>query len=330
MTSEEIKKNRELQTIKISFNPIIGLLDDPDITSIFIAQNGTISFRKFGCPIEDYPGTISEDIKSSMLTQIANFNNTVINKEKYPVFEGSIPVYNARITGIFPPVASSGIDIAIRKPPTKIYTLEEYVASGKLSVPFYEKIKYSLENKHNIMISGGTNTGKTTFFNACLHYLDSLDPTKRLYILQDTAELISHAKYASFITSSDKSLFPKLIEASLRFEPDRIHFGEIRDGNVMNTFLIALNTGHKGGIATIHSNSAELTMLRVYQLLKQVIIGDVLEIRDMIDTIIHLSRDVETGVKVTSVMETAPYSNEFVKAGFQEALKALEGKDGYI
>lgn len=322
--SMEERRARELLSIKHSFHQITPLLDDPEVTSIFISQQGKVSFRKFGKEIEDFEGYISEETKQAMLVQIANLNNITINKLEYPVFDGTIPIYNARICGIFPPVAEKGVDIAIRKPPVKIFTLEDYVSSGRMTQNMYEQVITALDTRLNIVISGGTNTGKTTFFNACLEYLNRQNPTKRYYILQDTAELICKAKYASFITTTEKSRFPRLIEASLRFEPDRIFFGEVRDGNVMNTFLTALNTGHAGGICTIHANSAELTLLRIYQLLKQVIIGDILEIREMVNIIIHLQKDSQVGVKVASVMDTSPYSNEFVKTGFQEALKELE------
>jgi type IV secretion system protein VirB11 len=224
----------------------------------------------------------------------------------YPVLEATIPVpewKNARITGIFPPWVS-GPSFTIRKPPEKIYLLEDYVRNGQLSTEYYEIIVEYIKNKKNIIIAGSTGSGKTTLSNAIIQKKCELFPNDRYFIVQDVSELQCNTKYAEMIIiRADQAI--TAVALSLRYTPNCIIFGEVRKGSVMAELLDAWNTGHPGGITTMHSNSSALTITRIKKLLLDHYPGEASlpDLNEYIDLIIFIRQNKETGVIIDDVME---------------------------
>jgi len=304
--SNKETKERELDNIRYNLRNLAPFLNDPSLTDIFCSAEGNISVKYFGQPIRDTDVQYAVSDRLQLLNQIAKYMEHNIDFFRYPVLEATIPVpewKNARITGIFPPWVS-GPSFTVRKPPEKIYTLEDYVRNGQLSGEHYETIVGYLKNKKNIIIAGSTGSGKTTLSNALIQKKCELFPDDRYFIVQDVSELQCNTKYAEMIIiRSDQAI--SAVTLSLRYTPNCIIFGEVRKGAVMAELLDAWNTGHPGGLTTIHSNSAELTTTRIKKLLLDHYQGEASlpDLHEYIDLIIYIKQDKNTGVIINDIME---------------------------
>jgi type IV secretion system protein VirB11 len=304
-SSEETKK-RELDNIRFNLRQLEYLFNDPKLTDIFCSIEGSISFKKFGKDIENSDIILTVSQRFQLLNQIAKYMELNINFFEYPVLEGTIPVpewKNARITAIFPPwiVAPS---FTIRKPPEKIYTLEDYVTNGQLSREHYEVIVRHIKDNKNIIVSGGTGSGKTTLVNAIIKKKCEFYPKHRYYIVQDVSELQCEGEYADMpVIRSEQATLAVLL--SLRYSPNFIIFGEVRKGAVMAELLDAWNTGHPGGVTTIHANSSAATITRIRKLLLDHYPGEASlpNLNEYIDIIIYIQKDKKTGIVINEIME---------------------------
>lgn len=315
--AEEIKA-RELTNIRTSLEPLALYLNDDAVNDIFVDEGGRVSIHRFGQSIIDVPVVITENNRIQILNQIAKWQDMLININDYPVIEGTIPIaeWNSRITGIFPPWVTSPT-FTIRKPPKVVFTLEDYVKTGRLSGEHYNLIYNCIQKRQNLLISGGTGSGKTTLANACLKLMAEFSPEDRFYIVQDNAELQCMAKYATLVTIKREQAV-RAVQLAMRWSPRRIIFGEVRDGQVMAELLDAWNTGHPGGLSTIHADTAESTFLRVRTLLRQKYAGELPAINGLVHLIVHLRADPEIGVRIDEVLETNKYSEDYIDSLVEE------------
>ena len=175
-----------------------------------------------------------------------------------PVFRGS------RLQGFVPPV-STGPSFTIRKPPTVIYSLDDYVASAVISAAHREELRRAVAEHRSIVIAGGTNTGKTTLANALLQEITQQFPHERLVLLEDTVELQCVARDHLALRTNGRVALADLVRNTLRTSPDRIIVGEVRGAEALD-LLDAWATGHPGGVATVHASSAEGALLRLDRL----------------------------------------------------------------
>ena len=189
----------------------------------------------------------------------------------------------------------------IRKRPTRVFTLADYVSGGILSEKGADVLRDAILAHKNIVVVGGTGSGKTTFVNALQHELFLLCPQERQLVLEDTREIQSDNPNTVYLTASDTVTLADLIFGALRYRPDRIHIGEVRDGAALN-LLKAWNTGHPGGIGTYHADSAEEALPRMEELVeeatpapKQALIGRAL------DVIVYITKRPE-GRRVTDIL----------------------------
>ncbi len=175
-----------------------------------------------------------------------------------PIFRGS------RLQGFLPPV-TSGPAFNIRKPPVVVYPLDQYVQSGILSPPQHAVLRSSVAGHRNILIAGGTNSGKTTLANAVLQEITDLFPQERLVILEDTVELQCAARDHLALRTGRHVSLAELVKSALRTSPSRLIVGEVRGSEALD-LLDAWATGHPGGVATVHASSAEGALLRLDRL----------------------------------------------------------------
>jgi len=305
-SSNKETKERELDNIRYNLRELVPFLNDPALTDIFCSPEGSISVKRFGQPICDTPIMFTMSDRLQILNQIAKYMEQNIDFFRYPVLEATIPVpewKNARITGIYPPWVS-GPSFTIRKPPEKIYSLEDYVLNGQLIGDYYRIIVNYIKDKKNIIIAGSTGSGKTTLSNALIQKKCEFFPNDRYFIVQDVSELQCSAKYAEMIIiRPDQAI--SAVTLSLRYTPNCIIFGEVRKGSVMAELLDAWNTGHPGGLTTIHSNSAVLTTTRIKKLLLDHYPSEASlpDLHEYIDLIIYIRQDRNTGVIINDVME---------------------------
>lgn len=312
-------KDREIAIIKHSLQALAPLFEDDNITDIWVDVKGIVSYKKFGKERTNTIIILEAQKVKNIIVQIARHTDIPIDYINYPVFEGTIPIYEARLTGIFPPWVSVPT-ITIRKPPKKIYTLTNYLDDKRITKTKYDTVISFIQQKKNILVTGGTNSGKTTFTNAILQKMTEFTPNDSFYVVEDTAELQCKAQYYTPIKIRSEDAF-KAVRLALRSSPDRIIFGEIRDGPVLWALLDAWNTGHPGGVSTLHANNAEGAFLRMHMLLSQCF-TTIPPVNQFIDLIIHLKRDPKLGIIIDEIITIADYSTEQIEEIVQRAIQA--------
>lgn len=192
-----------------------------------------------------------------------------------PIISAELPplgerVAGERFEGLLPPIAL-GPCFAIRKPALRIHTLADYVADGIMSDPVARLLSRSVAEKRNILVAGGTSSGKTTLANALLAELAASD--ERVILIEDTRELQCAAPdTVALRTRPGVVAMSDLVRSTLRLRPDRIIVGEVRGGEALD-LLKAWNTGHPGGIATVHANSARSSLYRIEQLIQEAVVN---------------------------------------------------------
>jgi len=335
LKAKEEARLRELENIRNILNIFKQLLSDPTLTDIFVSQDGEISVKRFGKPIVDIlkGGKImvmEASHRTLLLNQIAKFMGINIDFFVYPVLEATVPVpewKNARITGIFPPWLYAP-SFTIRKPPEKIYSLEQYVENKQLLPEHYDTICRHIKEKKNIVIAGSTGSGKTTFLNASIQKKIEIFPDYRFFMIQDVAEIQCNAKYITpIILRSDQAI--RGVQLSLRYTPDCIIFGEVRKGEVMHELLDAWNTGHPGGLTTVHANSALLTLTRIKKLLLDHLGNEASlpNLNEYIDLIVFLRKNNKTGVKVEEILEMSKLHNSEIEDVMAQYAMTHSGKN---
>jgi type IV secretion system protein TrbB len=170
---------------------------------------------------------------------------------------------------LLPPVVAAPA-FAIRKPAVAIFTLGEYVASGVMSAGQAEALRHAVRTRQNILVAGGTSTGKTTLTNALL--AEVAQSTDRIVLIEDTRELqCSSPNLVALRTKDGVASLSDLVRSSLRLRPDRIPIGEVRGAEALD-LIKAWGTGHPGGIGTIHAGSALGALRRLEQLIQEAVI----------------------------------------------------------
>ncbi|HEX9932248.1 MAG TPA: P-type DNA transfer ATPase VirB11 [Allosphingosinicella sp.] len=273
--------------------PLSGMLERPDVTDIYVNRPHEIWIETTGGAIERHEAPeLDEATLSRLARQIAALSHQGISRE-HPLLSATLPD-GARVQVVGPPATRASLAFAIRKHVEPDLTLSDYVAGGAMAETAVRSrlerrgrdaelsallaagdiagmLAAAVKARRNILISGGTSTGKTTFLNALMREIPA---EERLILIEDTPELaMRHANSVGLlaarsalgeahVTAND------LVAASLRMRPDRIILGELR-GEEAFAFLRAVNTGHPGSMTTVHSDSAEGSVEQVALLVLQ-------------------------------------------------------------
>ena len=301
-TEETLRRNMEKLRHELG-SVICAALDNKEVIEIMVNPDGYIWLDRLSRGMENTNQRISADRLLAALGTIAAMLRSEINKNS-PILEGELPLDGSRVQGIIPPVTKSA-SIAIRKHSSAVFPIERYIAEGRLSESGWQYLKNAIETRKNILIAGGTGSGKTTFVNAVLDSLSKLREDDRVLILEDTVELQCNMPnlFQMRTDSKSNSTMQKLVRASLRLRPDRIIVGEVRGGEALD-LLKSWNTGHPGGICTIHANSAQSSLIRMEQLISEVSKTPMKElIGEAIDIIVFLKRIARLGPIVQEILE---------------------------
>lgn len=279
--------------LRAYLEPLAPFLDRADVTDIYINRAGEIWVETLGGASERHEApALDERMLERLARQVAALTHQGISRE-HPLLSATLPD-GARIQAIAPPATRGGLALAIRKHVSADLGLDDYVAAGafdgtrrSLGAHADEQdaelaalleagdlagmLRTAVRARRNILVSGGTSTGKTTFLNALLR---EIAPEERLIVIEDTPEL--HLKHANAIgllaARSDlgeaRVSADDLLGASLRMRPDRIILGELR-GEEAYAFLRAINTGHPGSMSSVHANSAEAAVEQIALLVLQ-------------------------------------------------------------
>jgi pilus assembly protein CpaF len=242
--------------------PIAHLILDPSVTEVMVNGSGRIFVEREG-RVEPVTGvTVREQNLRVAVRNLARALGDDISEEQ-PLLDSRLPD-GSRVAAALPPVSLGGTTLTIRKFHSRHFTADELVRIGTLSEDELAVVRQAIEARDNLLISGGTGTGKTTLLNALTAFLP---PDDRLVLIEDTAELQLDAQnLVRFEARREQADLPAvtirdLLRATLRHRPDRILVGEVRGGEAFD-LLQALNTGHSGTLSTIHANSAEQALSR--------------------------------------------------------------------
>jgi P-type conjugative transfer ATPase TrbB len=246
---------------------ICGALQDDDVTEVYVnPQDGEIRVDRRSGGRTSFPCTLDATRAEMFLNAAAALVGENIGRDA-PFLQATLPqtgFARSRLQGFLPPI-TRGPAFAIRKRPTVVYSLDDYVAAGTLSPPMHDILRMAVEELKNILVCGGTNTGKTTFANAILLAIARHFPTDRVVILEDTPELQCVSSDHLALATPEGTKLSRLVKATLRASPDRIIVGEVRDEAALD-LLDAWATGHPGGVATMHASTPAGALNRLNRL----------------------------------------------------------------
>ena len=276
---------------------IMSALADPQVVEIMINPDGRLWLERHG---EGRRATGSE-LAPHEVERVIRLVATHIGRDAHaasPIVSAELPLAGERFEGVLPPVSPAPC-FSIRKPAGRVIRLDEYVRAQVMAVHHADALRRAIVDRHNILVVGGTGSGKTTLANALL--AEMAEQGDRLVILEDTRELNCAAEDVVHLrTQPGLVTLADLVRSTLRLRPDRIIVGEVRGPEALD-MLKAWNTGHPGGIATLHANSAEAGLYRLEQLIGETaarIPHDL--IAESIDTVVFITR-TGTGRRVETV-----------------------------
>jgi type IV secretion system protein VirB11 len=293
----EEAQGRRRQMLRTAFGPTIAAaLADPKVIEVMVNPDGKLWIERAAIG-RRFTG---ERIGSSEVERIIRLVAAHVRREvtdKTPIVSAELPDTGERFEGVMPPVASAPC-FAVRKPADVIYRLGDYVSARIMSGAQAKVLALAVAERRNILVVGGTSSGKTTLVNALLAEVAGLD--ERVVILEDTRELkCAAADCVALRTKPGVASLADLVRSTLRLRPDRIVVGEVRGPEALD-MLKAWNTGHPGGITTVHANSAASGLFRLEQLVQEAVVTVPRSlIVEAIDIVIFLngrgpSRRVET------------------------------------
>ena len=242
--------------------PIEPFIRDPEVSDIMVNGSGAIFVEKHGEMRSVQGVAIQEKSLQVAVRNIARALGDEIGEEK-PLLDARLPD-GSRVAAVFPPCAVDGTTLAIRKFHSQLYTAQELLRIGSLAPEALAVLRRAVEARRNILISGGTGTGKTTLLNALAAFIAEAE---RVVIIEDTSEIqIAKPNLVRLEARREQPELPAvtirdLLRTTLRLRPDRILLGEVRGGEAFD-LLQALNTGHAGTLSTLHANSAGQALAR--------------------------------------------------------------------
>lgn len=300
---------KETDLLFQSIAKIIKYLESPTVTEIMLMSNGSVIVDDLKSGMKEIPEKFSENEKELISRTLAHLSEKTVYYDNKFSFAAILPHYKTRVQVIVPPVASRGIRINIRKFSETIIPLIDYLNNKLISVSTYNFLLDIVENQKNVIICGGTGSGKTTLLNALIDLIDD-DCTRHLYFIEDQPEIKCSNVNATFIETSYHYTYQQALFDALRMRPDSIFFGEIRDAAAYD-LMKAWNTGHSGGMSTLHANSAIEAIERIKQMSEEkVTVCDRQMICSAVDLIIYIRRqrvDNHTKFVIEQAIEPQSY-----------------------
>lgn len=241
----------------------IDAFGDPRTVEIMLNGDGVLWQERLGERMRAI-GRMSPSQAEAIVKTVAGYYGKEITRSN-PTIESDFPLDGSRFAAQLPPVVV-GPTFAVRKRAVAVFTLDEYVAEGILSPAQRDAIGHAVRRHRNILVVGGTGSGKTTLVNAIIREMSDTDGDERVLIIEDTGEIQCLARnHVQYRTSPEVNM-TQLLRASLRMRPDRILVGEVRGPEALD-LLMAWNTGHEGGAATLHANDARAGLSRLAMLI---------------------------------------------------------------
>jgi type IV secretion system protein VirB11 len=309
-------QDRRRAMLRTAMGPVIAAaLADPTVIEVMVNPDGSLRLDRLGEGRIDTGKRLEPAEVERIIRLVASHVRVEVHAGN-PVVSAELPqrddgISGERFEGLLPPVSTAPC-FAIRKPAAKIYTLDDYVADRIVMPVQADSLRKAVRDRRNLLIAGGTSSGKTTLANALLAEVAGLD--ERVILIEDTRELQCAAPDCVALRTRPGAVsLADLVRSTLRLRPDRIIVGEVRGAEALD-MLKAWNTGHPGGIATVHANSARSALYRLEQLVQETVVTVPRRlIAEAIDLIVFIQgrgigRRIETIAEVTGLDADGDYA----------------------
>ena len=320
ISTQQVQERRLDELLKRQLGPrILAAIADPQITEIIVNEDGRLWFESYGSGMREAGLTLAPSQVESLIGTVAASLGTVANGAN-PIIEGELPIAAIRFEGLLPPVARKPCCV-MRKPAQVLYTLNDYVRDQILSEAHGDVLRSAVDQRRNIVIAGGTGSGKTTLAGALINEMvEQSDPNERYVIIEDTLEIQCRAKNLAQLHTAEGADMTRLVRTTMRLRPDRIIIGEVRGAEAL-ALLKAWNTGHPGGVTTIHANSGKAALIRLSSLVQEAGVPPQPElIAETINLVAFIVRTT-SGRRVTELVEVDGHDP---RSGFR--LRPIEAK----
>lgn len=260
---------RGARMLRTALGPAIaGFMEDPMTIEVMLNPDGRLWIDRLSEGLSDTGATLSPADGERIVRLVAHHVGAEVHAAR-PRVSAELPETGERFEGLLPPVVTAPC-FAIRKPAVAVFTLADYVAAGIMTDTQAAQLRDGVAARANILVAGGTSTGKTTLTNALL--AEVAGSSDRVVIIEDTRELQCTApNLVALRTKDGVASLSDLVRSSLRLRPDRIPIGEVRGAEALD-LLKAWGTGHPGGIGTIHAGSALGALRRMEQLIQEAVV----------------------------------------------------------
>lgn len=291
---------RGVRMLRTALGPhIAAWLDDPKTIEVMLNPDGRLWTDHLDDGLKDSGITMRPQTGERIIRLIAHHAHEEIHAGA-PRLSAELPATGERFEGLLPPLVEAP-SFAIRKPAARVFSLEDYVRSGIMSADAAAMLASSVARRANILVAGGTSSGKTTLVNALLAEIAKTE--HRVVLIEDTRELQCAApNLVSLRTRANVASLADLVRSALRLRPDRIPIGEVRGAEALD-LIKAWGTGHPGGVGTIHAGSAIGALRRLEQLVQEAVVTVPRAlIAETIDMVAVLTRD-QQGRKLTELAQ---------------------------
>ncbi|MBH9402199.1 P-type conjugative transfer ATPase TrbB [Pseudomonas aeruginosa] len=270
MSATVTSLDRRICMLRTAMGPVIAAaLEDPDVVEIMLNPDRTLWVDRLSSGRAPRGAELSEEDGERIIRLVAAHVGAEVHRGQ-PLLTAELPETGERFEGILPP-AAPGPAFALRTRAVGVIPLESYVTDGMMTAAQAEFLRGAVRERQNILIAGGTSTGKTTLANALLAEIAATGD--RVLVLEDTIELQCAARdHVPLRTRAGVVSMRELVRATMRLRPDRVVVGEVRGGEALDLIKV-WGTGHPGGIATLHAGSALGALLRLEQLVLEVAVN---------------------------------------------------------
>src|SRR5579863_3311601 len=260
---------RGARMLRTALGPAIaGYLEDPSVVEVMLNPDGRLWIDRLTGGLENTGCRVTPADAERIVRLVAHHVGVEVHAGS-PRVSAELPGSGERFEGLVPPVVAAPC-FAIRRPAVAVFTLGDYAAAGIMSACQAELLRVAVGERKNILVAGGTSTGKTTLVNALLAEIAKTGD--RVVLIEDTRELQCAApNLVALRTKDGAASLSDLVRSSLRLRPDRIPIGEVRGAEALD-LLKAWGTGHPGGIGTIHAGSALCALRRMEQLIQESVV----------------------------------------------------------
>jgi type IV secretion system protein VirB11 len=307
----ELSRRRIHTQLKEELGGLLNHLEDPDVEDIHANANGWVWVKRRGAPKEQIMMMPETQRRQIINTVAALAGGQIVVTYDHPTIEAVLPFGGCRFKGLVPP-RSSAPAFSIRTRPMNIIPLAKYVDDDTLSPEHKAKIAAALQDgRTNMLVAGGTGSGKTTLTNALLAEISQSMPWQRIVTIEDTPELQCESPDYIALHATEGTTMGDCLKDALRLSPDRIIVGEVRREGALD-LVMAWNTGHPGGLGTIHANDAVGALHRLDMLCRMVTQeSQAWLIAETINLLVFIQKDpqAKSGRRVTEVLRVNGFRN---------------------